>query len=461
MLAAVLLALLWPGTAGMEPGSRVSASAGAMVCVSVALVLIVNACLLDGELGMLMSARCPGWNLVMAHFLAQTNVYCVREPLHFWVDITLQDSAAHSPSSVSAHGGAKAESSLQIAWLRVGDRARVRPGHVLPVDGGVVLQGLELKSQQITLRPSHLRAAHEWNEETGWRLLLVQAISDAGHVLAEDWLPVQLVERHMDAASKYGFKTPPMPQRSTAPILVHFVHLHLGKSHVEQLEAVSEGKKRSGSSASRGAAQSSDCSLLFEIAVKTASRLLSSSTVEESAELGGEILVHTNGLPDGPICRRIAAARHVRLLPIGAPSAIYGRRVLWHQHQADVIRMQALRRWGGVYLDTDALVLQPETIHALLRRRLAVIGEQEEGGICNGVILAPPSSPFIQRWAAQYVSFKDSEMGMHSSYFPMRLASEHPHDVIVLPPSRMHWPSFRAEGIKALWLANWWGAPKP
>ena len=266
---------------------------------------------------------------------------------------------------------------------------------------------------------------------------------------------MQLVERHVDAASKYGFRTPPMPHSSTAPMLVHFVHLHLGKSHVEQLEAVSEGKKRSGSSASRGAAQSSDCSLLFEIAIKMASRLIAPSTADASADLGGEILVHTNGLPDGPICRRIAAARHVRLLPIGAPSAIYGRPVQWHQHQADVIRMQALRRWGGIYLDTDALVLQPATIHELLQRRLAVIGEQEEGGICNGVILAPPSSPFIQQWAAQYISFKDSEMGMHSSYIPMRLASEHPHDVIVLPPARMHWPSFRAEGVKAVWLANW------
>jgi hypothetical protein len=90
-----------------------------------------------------------------------------------------------------------------------------------------------------------------------------------------------------------------------------------------------------------------------------------------------------------------------------------------------------------------------------LQRRLAVIGEQEEGGICNGVIIAPPFSAFIQRWAAQYVSFRDSEMGVHSSYFPMILAREHAGEVIVLPPTRMHWPSFRADGIKALWLANW------
>ena len=34
-------------------------------------------------------------------------------------------------------------------------------------------------------------------------------------------------------------------------------------------------------------------------------------------------------------------------------------------------------------------------------------------------------------------------------------AHTHTHTQQVLPPSRMHWPSFKAEGLKAIWLANW------
>ena len=50
-----------------------------------------------------------------------------------------------------------------------------------------------------------------------------------------------------------------------------------------------------------------------------------------------------------------------------------------------------------------------------------------------------------QRWVSQYVAFKDSEMGAHSSYYPMLLATEYPHQVLLLPPTHMHWPSFKAE----------------
>ena len=163
--------------------------------------------------------------------------------------------------------------------------------------------------------------------------------------------------------------------------------------------------------------------------------------------------MHTNGLPDGPVCGRLARTRHVRLLHVSAPRAVFGRPVKWHQHQADVIRMHALRRWGGVYLDTDALVLQ--SLDGFRGSGLTVLGVQEDGGICNGAIIAPPSAPFIQRWLAQYASFQDGRMGVHSTYFPMLLAREHTQECILLPPSHMHWPSFSPSGLKAIWLANW------
>ena len=331
--------------------------------------------------------------MAMLQFLAQTNVYWVEVPLHLWLDVSSQDTEAKSPPGASGGGAQEATSSptLQIAWVRVGDRSQVRPGHAFPAESSsVLLQNLELKSQQVTLQPAQLRAVREGEKDTNWRLLLVQSISNAGHVLAEDWLPVQLVDRYADAASNYGFSIPPMHNISVSPtspaMLVHFVHLNLGKAHVEQLEEVSEGKKRSGSSASRGAASSSDCSLLFEMAVRMAGRMISSRATDAGADgvrrgvgsgIDGEILVHTNGLPDGPVCRRIAVARRVRLLHISAPTGIYGRPVQWHQHQAGIVRMQALRRWGGVYLDTDALVTGPDAIRSLLQASRAKISMEK------------------------------------------------------------------------------------
>ena len=50
-----------------------------------------------------------------------------------------------------------------------------------------------------------------------------------------------------------------------------------------------------------------------------------------------------------------------------------------------------------------------------------------------------------QMWGAQYIRFEDSAMGMMSSHFAMLLAAQHPSLVILLPPTRIHWPSFKAE----------------
>ena len=90
-----------------------------------------------------------------------------------------------------------------------------------------------------------------------------------------------------------------------------------------------------------------------------------------------------------------------------------------------------------------------QSLDALRAHGLTILGEQEDGGICNGVIVAPAFAAYVQRWTAQYMSFKDSEMGLHSSYYPMLIAREHPAEVVLLPPSQMHWPSFKAEVLYA------------
>jgi hypothetical protein len=412
-----------------------------------------------------------GWNMIMAHLLSQTNVYWIDETLQVWLDVVkLDDSGVDHRHSEAAF--------LEVSWTHVHARLGVRPGDKMPRARNAVKTGLETRSQQITLEATDLQAQLHSDMGSGWRLLLVQVVRDSGLVLAEDWLHVRLVTSYLEAASNYGFHAPPPPQGMVRPMptpaLVHFVHLHLAAGQVDQLNAVSEGRKKSGLSAHRKSSRASDCSLLFEVAVKTAAQIVlpaagqpeggtagerGNEEVDGSRDAGSprtshsEILLHTNGLPDGPVCRRILSTTHVRVLHAQAPTAIFGNPVHWHQHQADVLRMHALRRWGGIYLDTDAMALS--SLGELRQTGRVVIGEQEDGGVCNGVILAPPFAPFLQRWLAQYIAFRDSNMGVHSSYYPMILAREHPDEVMLLPPSRMHWPSFKPEGLKAVWLAPW------
>ena len=41
--------------------------------------------------------------------------------------------------------------------------------------------------------------------------------------------------------------------------------------------------------------------------------------------------------------------------------------------------MHALRRWGGIYLDTDALALS--SLRELRETGVTILGEQEDGGV--------------------------------------------------------------------------------
>ena len=42
-----------------------------------------------------------------------------------------------------------------------------------------------------------------------------------------------------------------------------------------------------------------------------------------------------------------------------APKTIFGRQLRRFAHQADVLRLELLQQWGGVYMDMDILVLSP------------------------------------------------------------------------------------------------------
>ena len=164
-----------------------------------------------------------GWNVVMAHLIAQTAVYWVEEPLHVWLDV-IPPGAANATGGLDGGGAAF----LQVAWHGVHERASHRPGDLLPAPRDAVLAGLSVSSQQITLQPRELRAEFEAAGGAAcWRMLVVQAISASGHVVAEDWLPVQLVGSYVDASSRYGFPAPPAPRGETpapkvlAPALVY------------------------------------------------------------------------------------------------------------------------------------------------------------------------------------------------------------------------------------------------
>ena len=85
----------------------------------------------------------------------------------------------------------------------------------------------------------------------------------------------------------------------------------------------------------------------------------------------------------------------VQIVPITQPIGLWGLEPSYTDlaHQADLLRMLVLRRWGGVYLDTDLLLLR--SVGDLFGHAM-VLPKQATRGLANTVILASPKSHFLQ-----------------------------------------------------------------
>ncbi|PHH65372.1 hypothetical protein CDD81_2476 [Ophiocordyceps australis] len=117
-------------------------------------------------------------------------------------------------------------------------------------------------------------------------------------------------------------------------------------------------------------------------------------------------------------------------------------------HKADVLRLQILRREGGIYLDTDVVLLRP--LDALLSGRRDIVMAYEGGnrqGLCNGVILAKPGAPFVERWYRMYRDFDPTDWNYHSVLLPAKLAVQYPDDICPLSPAAFFWPLWTKDQV--------------
>ncbi|HUN73056.1 MAG TPA: glycosyltransferase [Steroidobacteraceae bacterium] len=144
----------------------------------------------------------------------------------------------------------------------------------------------------------------------------------------------------------------------------------------------------------------------------------------------------------------------VNVIPIKAPRSIYGNPVVHYAHRADIVRLEKLIEYGGIYLDADVCVHR--SFDDLLSHPVVLAQERADSdrGLCNAVILAEPGARFLLRWHAEYQSFrsrgKDDFWIEHSVQAPSRLARQFPDELCVLPQTAFYWPSWDPEGIRLM-----------
>ena len=171
----------------------------------------------------------------------------------------------------------------------------------------------------------------------------------------------------------------------------------------------------------------------------------------------------------------------LNLNKITAPDVFMGNKLYHVAHKADVIRLQALKETGGVYMDLDTISvkplkelmdcsfaigeeLKPEFIPKNWRQKLkhnlrnSIRNKNEKSelttGLCNAVLMAEKNSEFVNKWLEEYRTFRskgrDKYWNEHSVIVPLRLAKENPHLIRKLSPYAFHFPLYNEAGLQSM-----------
>lgn len=87
----------------------------------------------------------------------------------------------------------------------------------------------------------------------------------------------------------------------------------------------------------------------------------------------------------------------VTLVPTDIPTEFRGSPIRYPQYAADVMRLQILLASGGIYMDTDMLLLKP--LHEHMSDKLVLSWENPgQTSISNALMMSPPNNRFIREW---------------------------------------------------------------
>ncbi|XP_035824771.1 uncharacterized protein LOC101856087 isoform X2 [Aplysia californica] len=137
------------------------------------------------------------------------------------------------------------------------------------------------------------------------------------------------------------------------------------------------------------------------------------------------ILLHGDVLPAGPYWEMIApyATRFVHVVR-HPQTHINGKQIEHVQNMADIARLRILLEFGGIYLDTDSVLLQP--LDVFRTATFAVSRESTQDTMSNAVMIASPNNTFARVWLGEYASYDGSSWGSHSVVRLTELAGRRP-----------------------------------
>ncbi|KAJ3254815.1 hypothetical protein HK103_006805 [Boothiomyces macroporosus] len=102
-------------------------------------------------------------------------------------------------------------------------------------------------------------------------------------------------------------------------------------------------------------------------------------------------------------------------------STFSGQPIEAGEHKADLIRMEALIRYGGIYLDMDAFPIKRFDRFLDDEFSIGYQNQEEDYGLNNGIMISKKCSRFALKWYEEYKSFDPQDWDHHSVKLPLKI----------------------------------------
>jgi hypothetical protein len=139
------------------------------------------------------------------------------------------------------------------------------------------------------------------------------------------------------------------------------------------------------------------------------------------------------------------------------PLEIFGNSLTYRAHQSDVMRLEILLEYGGIYLDLDAISVN--SLSPLLNHQM-VMGREPESGLGSGVILAQKNSEFLGIWYERYRDYDGTRWNYHSVQLPWELALRYPSLIYIVDQYAFYYPKYNDPSSALLWGVPFRGRAK-
>lgn len=137
-----------------------------------------------------------------------------------------------------------------------------------------------------------------------------------------------------------------------------------------------------------------------------------------------EIWIHNDIEPDTDEWKKLKSNNNVFIKKIDRITEFDGFHIGHVQYESDIIRMNLLYTYGGIYLDTDVLIIK--SIDTLLDSNYGLyIAKETENSLINCVLISEPGNEFINIWLNKFKGgFRMNNWGWHIRDLPKILLEQ-------------------------------------